>query len=228
LRKKKSPTPPIDVDDPTFNYVFTKELHEEVLRSQLGLSHLLPEDANALLAVIKEYCCVFDERGTFTPVQNYQCIIDTGTAKPIAVKKILYGPQEIPIMQKSIAALKKVGHIRQIHDGRWLIKAVLAPKPHQEHVCNIEDFVWRFCVNYIPLNQVTLPIAYPIPRCDMAVEEAFGGRWIWLYNAPMGYHQILVSPGTQAKHAFQGPDAINGPTQLCPLVPRMDRQLSSQ
>ena len=77
------------------------------------------------------------------PVQNYQCIIDTGTAKPIAVKKILYGPQEIPILQKSIAALEKVGHIRQIHNGHWLFKALLAPKPHQEHVCNIEDFVWR-------------------------------------------------------------------------------------
>jgi hypothetical protein len=113
---KKSPTPPIDVDNPTFNHIFSKELHCELLRSQLDLSHLLPEDTNTLLAVIKEYWCVFNKCGTFTPICNYQCVIDTGTAKPIAVKKILYNPQEIPIMQKSIAALKKVGHIRQIHN----------------------------------------------------------------------------------------------------------------
>ena len=68
LHTKKSPTPPIDVDDPTFNHVFSDELHGELLRSQLDLSHLLPEDANALLAVIKEYWCVLDKRGTFTPV----------------------------------------------------------------------------------------------------------------------------------------------------------------
>jgi hypothetical protein len=219
LRKKKFPAPPIDVDDPTFNHIFSKELHGELLWSQLNLSHLLPEDADALLAVIEEYWCVFDERGTFTPVCNYQCIIDAGTAKPIAVKKILYGPQEIWIMQKSIAALEKVGHIRKIHDGRWLFKALLAPKPHQEHVCNIEDFVWRFCVNYIPLNQVTLLIAYSILRCDMAVKEAFGGQWIWLYDAPMGYHQILVSPETQEKLTFQGPDAMKWTYTVMPFGP---------
>ena len=146
---------------------------------------------------------MFDERGTFTPVRDYQCIIDTGTATPIAIKKILYGPREIPIMRKSITALEKVDHIRQIHNGAWLFKALLAPKLHQEHVCNIDDFVWRFCVNYIPLNQVTHLIPYSIPRCDLAVEEAFGGRWIWLYDAPMGYHQISVSPDTQEKLAVK-------------------------
>jgi hypothetical protein len=36
---------------------------------------------------------------------------DTGIAKPIAVKKIMYGLKETVIMQKSIATLAKVGHI---------------------------------------------------------------------------------------------------------------------
>jgi hypothetical protein len=47
-------------------------------------------------------------------------------------------------MHKSIDTFAKVGHIHQIHDGQWLFKALLAAKPHQEHVSNIEDFVWRF------------------------------------------------------------------------------------
>ncbi len=59
--------------------------------------------------------------------------------------------------------MAKVGHIRKIADGRWLFKALLAAKPHLEHVRNIEDFVWHFCVNYISLNGVTCIIAYPIP-----------------------------------------------------------------
>ncbi len=45
-------------------------------------------------------------------------------------------------MRKCIAALAKVGQIVQIHDGRWLFKALLAAKPHQEHVSNINDFVF--------------------------------------------------------------------------------------
>ena len=112
-------------------------------------------------------------------------------------------------MRKAIAGLEQVGHIRQIHDGRWLFKCVLAAKPHQEHVRDINDFVWRFCVNYQPLNSVTRIIAYPIPRCDSAVFVEFGnGRFLWLFDAPSGYHQLAVAIASQEKLAFQGPDAI--------------------
>ena len=111
-------------------------------------------------------------------------------------------------MMKSVATLKKMGHICQINDGQWLFKALLAPKPHQEHIQNIEDFVWRFCVNGIPLNQVARLIAYPISCCDDAVENAFKGLWMWLYNAIMGYHQLAVPHECQEKLAFYGPNAI--------------------
>jgi hypothetical protein len=151
---------------------------------------------------------VFDEHGIFVPVQHYQCIIDTGSAAPIAIKQIRYGQWEIPIMEQSIAALEKMGQICQIHDGQRLFKALLAPKPHQEHIRDIKDFIWRFCIKYIPLNQVTRLIAYPIPHCNDAVENAFKGFWMWLYNAIMGYHQLAFAPESQEKLAFQGPNAI--------------------
>jgi hypothetical protein len=106
---------------------------------------------------------VFNDRGTFTPIKSYECVIDTGTAAPISIKKINYGTRETPIMRKCIAVLAKVGQIVQVHGGRWLFKALLAAKPHQEHVSNIDDFVLQFCINYIPLNQVTRLIAFPIP-----------------------------------------------------------------
>ncbi len=90
-------------------------------------------------------------------------------------------------MRDAIAALEKVGHIWQIHDERWLFKALLAPKPHQEHVRDINKFVWCFCVNYIPQNSVTQIIAYPIPRCNLSINEEFGqGVFFWLWDAPWG------------------------------------------
>jgi hypothetical protein len=95
------------------------------------------------------------------------------------------------------------------HGCKWLFKALLAAKPHQEHVRNIEDFVWRFCVNYIPLNGITCIIAYSIPRCDSAVFNKFGcALWWWMFNAPMGYHQLAIALVSQEKLAFQGVDAI--------------------
>ncbi len=207
LQKKKYGTPALDKDHPVFNYVYSEAEHGKPLK-ELNLSHLQPEECKCLTALIKKYWCVFDERGTFVPIQHFHCIIDTGSAAPIAVKKIHYGPREVLIMRKSIAALAKMGKIRQIHDDQLLFKALLAPKPHQEHVHNIKDFVWLSCINYIPLHQVTHPIAYPIPCCNNAVENAFGGFWMWLSDAIMGYNQLSVLSESQEKLAFQGPNAI--------------------
>jgi hypothetical protein len=71
-------------------------------------------------------------------------LLSNGSAKPISIKKIYYGLHEIPIMRKCIASLAKLSHICQIYSNKLLFKALLAPKPHQEHINNIDDFVWQF------------------------------------------------------------------------------------
>ena len=221
LRKLRHPMPDLNGPiDPSFDHPFVPEEHEAILRKKVDLSHLTADQQNQVYDLIREFWPVFDERGVFVAVKNYECVIDTGTARPIAVKKIFYGERETVIMRRCISALAKVGHIRQITDGRWLFKALLAAKPHQEHVRNIEDFVWRFCVNYIPLNGVTRIIAYPIPRCDSAVFNEFGrALWWWMYDAPMGYHQLAVAPDSQEKLAFQGVDAIKWTYNVMPFGP---------
>ena len=124
------------------------------------------------------------------------------------------------MIRKCIAALSKVGQILQVFDRCWMFKALMAPKPHQEHVTDIKDFVWRFCVNYIPLNSVTRIVAYPIPRCDSAVGNAFGnGKLMWLFDAPHGYHQLRVSECTREKLAFAGPDATKWTYNVMPFGP---------
>jgi hypothetical protein len=134
------------------------------------------------------------------------------------MKKINYGQREKPFMRKCIASLEKLGHIRQIHGSKWTFKALLAPKPHQDHVRNIEDFVWQFCVHYIPLNQVTRPVTHPILRCNSTIHLTFSdGRWMWLWNAPQGYHQIEVEHDSQDKLAFAGPDATKWTYNVMPF-----------
>jgi hypothetical protein len=68
----------------------------------------------------------------------------------------------------------------------------------------------------------------------MAIETNFGSSFIWLFDAPMGYHQISVSKETQEKLAFQGPDTIkwtytvmpfgptNGPAMFITMIHDMD------
>jgi hypothetical protein len=98
------------------------------------------------------------------------------------------------------------------------LKSLLAPKPHQETVCNIEDFVWCFCVNYIPLNGVTQIIAYPIPKCDSAVYNEFGiEAWMLMFDLPMGFHQLAVALASREKLAFQGVDGIKWTYTVVPF-----------
>ncbi len=167
---------------------------------------------------MQKYWSFFDDKEQFIPVKDYTCSINTGNACPICVKKINYGPRKIPIMRKCIALLMKLDHIPQVHNGGWLFKALLAPKPHQEHVSNINDFVWHSCINYIPLNQITHPVAYPIPQCDSAVYLTFSnGCWMWLWNAQQGYHQIGIEPASQEKLAFARPHATKWTYNVMPI-----------
>lgn len=219
LRKRKHPAPPIDDIDPAFDVTYDEAIHGKQFREEFKPSPLLtPEQNKELADLIKKYWCVFDTKGLFVPVKDYECDIDTGTAAPIVVRGINYGPHETPILRRCIAKLEQMGHIYQTEKGAWLFKALLAPKPHQENVWNIHDFVWRFCVNYIRLNAISKVIAYPIPRCDSYVNIGFGdAKLFWLMDAPQGYHQIRVSEASQEKLAFQGPDAIKWTWRVMPF-----------
>ena len=104
------------------------------MRQDVDLSHLDPDLQERIYSLIRKFWSVFDSKGVFIPVKNYERIIDTGNARPIAVKKILYGELKIVIMRRCISALAKVGHIVQITDNQWLFKALQAPKTHQETV----------------------------------------------------------------------------------------------
>ena len=110
----------------------------------------------------------------------------------------------------------------------WLSRIVLAPKPYQEEVEDINDFVWRFCISYIPLNQVTKIIAFYIPRCDDAVKHGFGDSTVFfLFDAFTGYHQMKMELESSKKTAFAAPygrkyrytimpfGLVNAPTCWC-------------
>ncbi len=83
----------------------------------------------------------------FLSIKDYKSVIDTGSVCPIPVKKKNSGPHKMSIMEEAITALAKLNPVFQIHDRPWLFKALFAPKSHQEHVTNIDSFVWHICVN---------------------------------------------------------------------------------
>jgi hypothetical protein len=78
---------------PRFHSPFIHEQHKDLMWKQIDLSHHDPNFQGQVYTLIRKYWLVFNEQKVFVPVKYYYCIIDTGMAQPIAVKKILYSAQ---------------------------------------------------------------------------------------------------------------------------------------
>jgi hypothetical protein len=167
------------------------------------------EDIQAIVTIIQQYWDCFCNDGAKRTILGYEFAIDTGNHTPVCCKKPQYGPHESRIIMDNIETLKHNSWIKECA-GPWGSIIVLAPKPHQEHVNDISDFVWRMCVSYRKLNSITKPFQYPIPRCDDAIDilGACIGDVIYFIalDAKQGYHQVAVKSSDMEKLAFFGPD----------------------
>ena len=95
-------------------------------------------------------------------ILGYEFKIDTRTSKGICCRPPGYGHYEGSIIMKHIKVLLHNKWIVECNSGAYGAPIVLVPKPHQEDVENIDDFVWRMCVSYRALNKITRPFEYPI------------------------------------------------------------------
>ena len=195
---------------PAFQLKYDEKIHGKELSSRLKFHpDVNPEGKRRITQLIKEYWCCFCKANVPIPIRNYECHIDTGKSKPTVAKNLRFGIHERPIMQSAIDSLLEKSQIAPDTESEWLSKPVLAPKPHQEDITGdkIDDFVWRFCISYIALNQVTKIISYPIPRCDDAVMMGIGNaKYRISMDAFSGYHQIMMEHASSLKTAFAGPN----------------------
>jgi hypothetical protein len=129
-----------------------------------------PATCDTIESLVMKYWDVFYKAGVCKTILGFEFAIDTGGSQPVCCRKPNYGPHESAIILKQQKALIANGWIRKCY-GPWESLAVLAPKPHQMDVENIEDFIWHMCVSYRELNSVTLPFEYPIPRCEDAIKD---------------------------------------------------------
>ena len=150
----------IDFDDDRDTLELQRDLHIGKLAS--------PTDKLNIKNLVKTYWDCFCEQGCHRHILGYEFGIDTGTHTPVCCRKPSYGFHESAIIKKELKKLRNNRWIRRCA-GPWGSLIVLAAKPHQEHVSNIDDFVWRLCVSYRALNRITKPFQFPIPRCDDSV-----------------------------------------------------------
>ncbi|MGH7974284.1 MAG: reverse transcriptase family protein, partial [bacterium] len=194
-----------------------EELHKN-LRVGSGVDDTTRE---RLTTIIKSYWDCFYEEGARRPILGFEFCIDTGSAQPVSIRQPKYGPHESKIIMTHIESLLHNGWIKECA-GPWSSGIVLAAKPHQEHITDINQFIWRMCVSYRKLNSVTKPFEFPIPRCAEAVEDlgdASGRIYFISVDARQGFHQIRVRECDQEKLAFFGPDGKKYTFVVMPFGP---------
>ena len=163
---------------------------------------------SSIVNTVKHFWDCFVERGCHRTILGVEFAIDTGTLGPVCCKKPSYGFYEGKIIMQQINQLLNNKWIRKC-GGPWGSMIVLAAKPHQENIDNIDDFIWRMCVSYRRLNSITRPFQYPIPRCDDSITILGRGSaviFIFALDARQGYHQIAVKEEDQEKLAFFAPN----------------------
>ena len=200
FRKKKTPLPPRDDV-----IIFDPKLHQETLEHNLKWGDCPQLYRPKILALIRKYWDVFTPEGLWQHIRDYECRIDTGDVAPICCKIPRYGPHEARIITELVNSLEKNGLVED-DDGPWGALVVLAAKANQENTAWYE-YIWRLCVSYRRLNQITRPFAFPIRRCDDAVSDIGPqARWYISVDQDSGFWQMLLEKLSRPKLAFFTPN----------------------
>lgn len=130
--------------------------------------HAMPANKSEITGLIKKFLDYFCVRGWHRPIIGYEFTIDTGTHTSVCCRKSAYVFHEAKIIKTQVATLLGYKWTHK-YGGPWGSLVVLAAKPHQEYVVDINYFIWCMCVSYRALNRMTKPFQFLIPRCEDSV-----------------------------------------------------------
>jgi hypothetical protein len=133
------------------------------------------------IPVVRDYLDVFpDELPGMPPDRDIEFAIELqpGTA-PISKRPYRMPPAELAELKKQLQELLDKGFICP-STSLWGCPALFVKK----------DESLRLCVDYRPLNAVTIKNKYPLPRIDVLFDQLVGAKVFSKIDLRSGYHQI--------------------------------------
>jgi hypothetical protein len=67
---------------------------------------------------------------------------------------------------------------------------------------------YRVCIDYRPLNEVTIKDSYPTKKCEACLDALIGSKWYCSMDLMSGYHQVEMDPKDKDKTAFHTEEGL--------------------
>jgi hypothetical protein len=146
------------------------------------------------IPVVCEYPDVFlDDLPGMPPDRDIEFVIELqpGTT-PISKRPYRMPPKELAELKNQLQELLDKGYIRP-SSSPWGSPALFVKK---------KDGSLRMCVDYRPLNAVTIKNKYPLPHIDVLFDQLASGKVFSKIDLRSGYHQIKIRASDVPKTAF--------------------------
>jgi hypothetical protein len=146
------------------------------------------------IPIVCEYPYIFpDDLPGMPPDRDIEFIIELqpGTA-PISKRPYRMPPNELAELKIQLQDVLDKGFIHP-SASTWGCLALFMKK---------KDNSLRLCVDYHPLNAVTIKNKYPLPRIDILFDQLAGAKVFSKIDLRSGYHQIKIRPSDIPKTAF--------------------------
>jgi hypothetical protein len=111
---------------------------------------------------------------------------------PISKRPYQMPPAELAKLKKPLQELLDKGFIRP-STSAWGCPVLFVKK---------KDESLRLCINYRPLNAVTIKNKYPLPRIDVLFDQLVRAKVFSKIDLRSGYHQIKIRASDIPKSAF--------------------------
>ena len=161
-------------------------------------TYLGPEQLEAARALCREFPKVFPDSAIkigCTDLVLHK--INTGNHSPVREKLRHFPAWQRQEIRTQVDEMERDGIIIPITHSEWICNVVLVPK---------KDGNTRFCIDYKPVNALSIPDSYPLVRIDDCLDAMCGAKYFSSLDLASGYWQIQMDPASVDKTAFITPE----------------------